>query len=98
MPMSSDPDNSMFQPFSWDLKSYDQFCMENYGVKPRPYWITSEYGGKVGSTHRAFAMSNICMWVLNLQWFSKMCFSLLQLPLMWADNTVGYMNLIFAEY
>jgi lysosomal Pro-X carboxypeptidase len=46
MPMSSDPDNSMFQPFSWDLKSYDQFCMENYGVKPRPYWITSEYGGK----------------------------------------------------
>jgi lysosomal Pro-X carboxypeptidase len=71
MPMSSDPDNSMFQPFSWDLKSYEQFCMENYGVKPRPYWITSEYGGKVGLTHWASAMSNICVWVLNLQWFSK---------------------------
>eukprot|EP00252_Welwitschia_mirabilis_P023507 TRINITY_DN665_c0_g1_i1.p1 TRINITY_DN665_c0_g1~~TRINITY_DN665_c0_g1_i1.p1 ORF type:complete len:505 (+),score=77.57 TRINITY_DN665_c0_g1_i1:286-1800(+) len=45
MPMSSNPENSMFPPYQFDLGSYEQNCMKQYGVQPRPNWITTEFGG-----------------------------------------------------
>lgn len=47
MPMSSNSSNSMFQPYDWDLEGNIQYCMKTYGVRPRPNWITTNYGGKV---------------------------------------------------
>lgn len=47
MPMSSNPNNSMFPPYNWDLGAFEQWCMETFHVKPRSTWITTEYGGKV---------------------------------------------------
>lgn len=46
MPMSSNSSNSMFQPYDWDLEGNIQYCMKTYGVRPRPNWITTNYGGK----------------------------------------------------
>lgn len=46
MPMSSNPNNSMFAPYDWDLKGFIDFCWETYGVRSRPSWITTNYGGK----------------------------------------------------
>jgi lysosomal Pro-X carboxypeptidase len=46
MPMSSNPNNSMFPPYNWDLGAFEQWCMETFHVKPRSTWITTEYGGK----------------------------------------------------
>lgn len=45
--MSSNPNNSMFPPYNWDLGAFEQWCMESFHVKPRSTWITTEYGGKV---------------------------------------------------
>lgn len=45
--MSSNPNNSMFPPYNWDLGAFEQGCMESFHVKPRSTWITTEYGGKV---------------------------------------------------
>ena len=47
MPMSSNPNNSMFAPYDWDLKGFIDSCYKTYGVRSRPSWITTEYGGKV---------------------------------------------------
>lgn len=45
MPMSSNPNNSMFSPGTFELKQYEDGCLEQFGVKPRPTWITQEFGG-----------------------------------------------------
>lgn len=46
MPMSSNPENSMFPPYDWDLDGFVDSCSETYGVESRPNWITTNYGGK----------------------------------------------------
>lgn len=45
MPMSSNSNNSMFPPGSFNLSEYEGWCLELYGVMPRAQWITSEFGG-----------------------------------------------------
>ncbi|KAI5078890.1 hypothetical protein GOP47_0006561 [Adiantum capillus-veneris] len=45
MPMSSNGSNSMFPPYTFDLQQYEAYCLEQYGVKPMPTWITQEFGG-----------------------------------------------------
>ncbi|GLJ27365.1 hypothetical protein SUGI_0537040 [Cryptomeria japonica] len=45
MPMSSNPESSMFPSFTFDLESYTNDCIKSFGVEPRPYWITTEFGG-----------------------------------------------------
>ncbi|KAG9456275.1 hypothetical protein H6P81_000783 [Aristolochia fimbriata] len=44
MPMSCS-NESMFPPSTFDYKYFAQICMRRYGVKPRPHWITTEFGG-----------------------------------------------------
>lgn len=50
MPMSSSRENSMFTPYDFDYASYEEGCLKNYGVRPRPRWITTEFGGHVSET------------------------------------------------
>ncbi|OAY86114.1 lysosomal Pro-X carboxypeptidase-like isoform X1 [Ananas comosus] len=45
MPMSSSEENSMFPAYNFDFAAYGDECVESYGVKPRPRWITTEFGG-----------------------------------------------------
>ncbi|KAL6012825.1 hypothetical protein ACLOJK_003314 [Asimina triloba] len=45
MPMSSSEENSMFPAYDFNYSSYQDQCLQSYGVKPRPRWITTEFGG-----------------------------------------------------
>ncbi|KAI3462651.1 hypothetical protein Pfo_019314 [Paulownia fortunei] len=45
MPTSSSKNNSMFPAYYYNYTSDEEWCLENYHVKPRPTWITTEFGG-----------------------------------------------------
>ncbi|KAJ1285552.1 hypothetical protein BS78_03G288300 [Paspalum vaginatum] len=45
MPMSYSEDRSMYPPYKFDYASYAEGCIKSYGVRPRPHWITTEFGG-----------------------------------------------------
>ncbi|CAO2830295.1 unnamed protein product [Amaranthus hypochondriacus] len=45
MPMSSDPNKSMFPLFQFNYTYEQERCWRSYGVKPRGRWITTEFGG-----------------------------------------------------
>lgn len=36
---------SMFLSSAYDYKEVEDDCMEKYGVRPRPHWVTTEFGG-----------------------------------------------------
>ncbi|KAI5602983.1 hypothetical protein BDE02_01G189400 [Populus trichocarpa] len=38
-------DNSMFQPNPFNLTDHIERCKSLYGVRPRPHWVTTYYGG-----------------------------------------------------
>ncbi|XP_027342783.1 lysosomal Pro-X carboxypeptidase-like [Abrus precatorius] len=37
--------NTMFQPDPFNLESFAKECKEQFGVSPRPHWVTTYYGG-----------------------------------------------------
>ncbi|KAJ4835620.1 hypothetical protein Tsubulata_010864 [Turnera subulata] len=37
--------NTMFEPHPFDFNAFTIGCIENYGVPPRPHWVTTYYGG-----------------------------------------------------
>ncbi|XP_031503638.1 uncharacterized protein LOC116266541 [Nymphaea colorata] len=45
MPMSSNEESSMFPPYCFDYDAYQDQCIKEFGVRPRPKWITTEFGG-----------------------------------------------------
>jgi hypothetical protein len=45
MPMSYSENRSMYPPYKFDYASYAENCIKSYGVRPRPRWITTEFGG-----------------------------------------------------
>ncbi|VAH80233.1 unnamed protein product [Triticum turgidum subsp. durum] len=45
MPMSSSEGLSMFPPDEFDYELYADDCVKNFGVRPRPRWISTEFGG-----------------------------------------------------
>lgn len=45
MPMSSNRDSSMFPEWEYNSTSYSEECWNEFGVIPRPTWITTEFGG-----------------------------------------------------
>jgi lysosomal Pro-X carboxypeptidase len=47
MPMSCSKESSMFPPYEYNYSSFEEECFKNFGVKPRPKWITTEFGGHV---------------------------------------------------
>ncbi|CAN6193975.1 unnamed protein product [Urochloa humidicola] len=44
MPMTVS-NESMFPPSSFSYDDRSDECLESWGVRPRPHWITTEYGG-----------------------------------------------------
>uniref|UniRef100_A0A0E0LE05 Lysosomal Pro-X carboxypeptidase n=1 Tax=Oryza punctata TaxID=4537 RepID=A0A0E0LE05_ORYPU len=44
MPMTIS-NESMFPPFTFTYEEKSDDCFQSYGVRPRPHWITTEYGG-----------------------------------------------------
>ncbi|GAB4847137.1 hypothetical protein Ancab_026148 [Ancistrocladus abbreviatus] len=45
MPMSSSAENSMFRTYDYNFTSFQESCWKSFGVKPRPRWITTQFGG-----------------------------------------------------
>lgn len=39
--------NTMFQPDPAPVQLYVDSCMSYYNVAPRPYWVSTYYGGRV---------------------------------------------------
>jgi lysosomal Pro-X carboxypeptidase len=37
----------MFPTYDFNYSSYQEGCWEEFGVIPRPRWITTEFGGQV---------------------------------------------------
>ncbi|XP_051882147.1 lysosomal Pro-X carboxypeptidase [Pristis pectinata] len=58
MPSCTDGVNDMFEPVAWDLKSFSDDCKKDWGLRPRPDWITTVYGGKNISSHSNIIFSN----------------------------------------
>lgn len=46
MPMTVS-NESMFPPSTYSIKDFGDECVYKYGVRPRPHWITTEFGGHV---------------------------------------------------
>lgn len=46
MPMSSRANTSMFEPYEWDEGAYADGCNATFGIRPRPRWATTEFGGR----------------------------------------------------
>lgn len=49
MPFASDKDASMFPAYNYNFTSNAESCWKNFHVKPRPTWITTEFGGHVSN-------------------------------------------------
>ncbi|NWT44378.1 PCP carboxypeptidase, partial [Chroicocephalus maculipennis] len=58
MPMCTDGVNDMFEPQKWDFEALSEECYRLWGVRPRPSWILSMYGGKNISSHSNIIFSN----------------------------------------
>ncbi|PAN23099.1 hypothetical protein PAHAL_4G067200 [Panicum hallii] len=58
MPMTVS-NESMFPPSSFSYDERSEECLESWGVRPRPHWVTTEYGGyKIDKVLKRFG-SNI---------------------------------------
>lgn len=58
MPMCTDGVNDMFEPQKWDFDVLSEECFRLWGVRPRPSWVLSMYGGKNISSHSNIIFSN----------------------------------------
>uniref|UniRef100_A0A8B9QMQ9 Lysosomal Pro-X carboxypeptidase n=1 Tax=Anas platyrhynchos TaxID=8839 RepID=A0A8B9QMQ9_ANAPL len=58
MPMCTDGVNDMFEPQKWDFDALSEECFRLWGVRPRPSWVLSMYGGKNISSHSNIIFSN----------------------------------------
>lgn len=60
MPIGRGENDTMFFPAPFNLNEFKKDCQSQYGVSPRPHWITTYYGG------------HVCIFflILSLFWFS----------------------------
>ncbi|NWS53083.1 PCP carboxypeptidase, partial [Chunga burmeisteri] len=58
MRLCTDGVNDMFEPLEWDYDSFSEECYRMWGVRPRPSWVLSMYGGKNISSHSNIIFSN----------------------------------------
>ncbi|GCB60342.1 hypothetical protein scyTo_0003918 [Scyliorhinus torazame] len=58
MPSCSDGVKDMFEPVPWNLQQYSDNCKKDWGLRPRPDWITTVYGGEKISSHSNIVFSN----------------------------------------
>ncbi|XP_045339785.1 lysosomal Pro-X carboxypeptidase isoform X1 [Leopardus geoffroyi] len=58
MPFCTNGIDDMFEPRSWNFREYSDDCFKQWGVRPRPAWITTVYGGRNISSHSNIVFSN----------------------------------------
>ncbi|XP_051005277.1 lysosomal Pro-X carboxypeptidase-like [Acomys russatus] len=58
LPFCTNGIDDMFEPRAWDLQKYSDDCYKQWGVRPRPSWITTVYGGKNILSHSNIIFSN----------------------------------------
>lgn len=58
MPLCSNGVDDMFEPYLWNLEKFSDDCFNQWGVKPRPHWMITLYGGKNISSHSNIVFSN----------------------------------------
>ncbi|XP_048216251.1 lysosomal Pro-X carboxypeptidase isoform X2 [Perognathus longimembris pacificus] len=58
MPFCTNGIDDMFEPESWDFKKFSNECYKQWGVRPRPSWINTIYGGRNISAHSNIIFSN----------------------------------------
>ncbi|XP_005074170.1 lysosomal Pro-X carboxypeptidase [Mesocricetus auratus] len=58
MPFCANGVDDMFESYVWDFERFSDDCFNQWGVKPRPNWITTLYGGKNISSHSNIIFSN----------------------------------------
>lgn len=51
--------DTMFQPNPYDLKRFAKACHKQFGVSPRPHWVTTYYGGHVSTSNLFSSYCNI---------------------------------------
>ncbi|KAM7330528.1 hypothetical protein ACRRTK_009717 [Alexandromys fortis] len=73
LPFCTNGIDDMFEARAWDLDRYSDDCYKQWGVRPRPSWITTLYGGKdIHSHSNIIFRKNIIMAALlpsELAWF-----------------------------
>ncbi|XP_078259250.1 lysosomal Pro-X carboxypeptidase isoform X2 [Rhinoraja longicauda] len=58
MPSCTNGVNDMFEPMTWDFQVFSDNCKRDWGLRPRPHWMTTVYGGKSISSHSNIIFSN----------------------------------------
>lgn len=46
MPSGSDGVRDMWWPDPWDAEAQAEQCFQRFGVRPRPHWVATYYGGR----------------------------------------------------
>ena len=46
MPSASDGVNDMWWPAPWDTEKQAEQCFQRFGIRPRPTWVSTYYGGR----------------------------------------------------
>ncbi|KAK2981234.1 hypothetical protein RJ640_030623 [Escallonia rubra] len=62
MPMSSSRDSSMFPEYNFSYSLFDEGCWNDYRVKSRPTWITTEFGGHIFGSNIIFSNGLLDPW------------------------------------
>ncbi|XP_055493171.1 lysosomal Pro-X carboxypeptidase-like isoform X1 [Leucoraja erinacea] len=58
MPSCTNGVNDMFEPMTWNLQVFSDNCKKDWGLRPRPHWMTTVYGGKSIGSHSNIIFSN----------------------------------------
>lgn len=77
MPTSGNNEDSIFPASDWDYKHRASACKSIFGIKPRPLWITTEFGGHV-SPHNFLSL-------FSTKFFYFLVFILLFIVNFWQD-------------
>lgn len=58
MPLCSDGVQDMFEPQDWNFQAFSDECHSLFGVRPRPDWADTVYGGLDIASHSNIIFSN----------------------------------------
>ena len=63
MPIGHGANDTMFQAWPFNLNNHTKTCQGQFGVTPRPHWITTEFGDRV----------SFCLFIFLLITVSSIC-------------------------
>ncbi|XP_069825819.1 lysosomal Pro-X carboxypeptidase-like [Dendropsophus ebraccatus] len=67
IPFCSDGVTDMFEPQMWNFETFSDNCYKKWGIRPRPTWITSMYGGKniMAASNIIFSNGELDPWLVG---------------------------------